>query len=320
KPASRLARSEYPPENFVPLQAEILDAGARLLKPGGVLVYSTCTFNLAENEAQVLAFLERHPDFELDDGLPHFPAGSGLDRGFPYEGQELLKRCLRIFPHHCEGEGHFAARFIRRSAETCLSSPRVLNSKAKRPKKARKSGQGTNLKLALEAYQNFLSQNHCGDAEGESYFLLDDTLVEAQIPPEELPKSAGIHCLHSGLSLGQVKIDRRGRARFVPDPLLALSKPIEFFGQRLELKPASDALRKLLQGQTLSLEDLPEAAAFDASYFLASYRGFGLSLLKREGSQIKNLFPAYFHGRALDLVQILAAGTSGEPSIEEDDE
>ena len=46
-------------------QLAILDSAAQMLKPGGLLAYSTCTFNPLENEATVARFLKSHPDFEI---------------------------------------------------------------------------------------------------------------------------------------------------------------------------------------------------------------------------------------------------------------
>ena len=83
-------------------QAAILDSAAQALRPGGVLVYSTCTFSPEENEETVRSFLDRHPDFVLED--------TGLSGGRP--GFFGLEQTRRIFPMD-GGEGHFAARMRR---------------------------------------------------------------------------------------------------------------------------------------------------------------------------------------------------------------
>ena len=96
-------------------QTAILNDAARMVRPGGKLVYSTCTFNRLENEGTVREFLRAHPDFEPDAfDLP----GVGTSR----DG------CLRLWPHRIEGEGHFLARFTRKPEETCarnVSLPEV---------------------------------------------------------------------------------------------------------------------------------------------------------------------------------------------------
>jgi len=99
-PASRDEWNPASPEGCARRQAEILDQAARMLRPGGRLVYSTCTFNTAENEGSVLGFLARHPDFAPEDfELPGAgPSHSGM---------------LRLFPHRLRGDGHFVARLRR---------------------------------------------------------------------------------------------------------------------------------------------------------------------------------------------------------------
>ncbi|HXD55298.1 MAG TPA: 16S rRNA (cytosine(967)-C(5))-methyltransferase RsmB [Solirubrobacteraceae bacterium] len=106
-------------------QFRILDCGAQALRPGGVLVYSTCTISPSENEQQIAAFLQRHPDFQLDDltaEMPHFamtaPAGNGerADEARPADAdaEAVARRSLLTLPHRHDTAGFFIAR-LRRS-------------------------------------------------------------------------------------------------------------------------------------------------------------------------------------------------------------
>lgn len=100
-PAARLEWSDASPETCAERQTGILDAAACMLKPGGRLAYSTCTFNDLENEGVIGRFLDAHSDFDLFPfslrGLP--PAPSGM---------------LRLWPHEIQGEGHFVALLQKR--------------------------------------------------------------------------------------------------------------------------------------------------------------------------------------------------------------
>ena len=78
-------------------QQAILGSAAQAVAPGGLLVYSTCTFNALENEAVVEAFCQEQPDF-------------------------LLERTVRLWPHRVAGEGHFAAR-LRRQGDAPPHAP-----------------------------------------------------------------------------------------------------------------------------------------------------------------------------------------------------
>ena len=97
------------------MQAAILAAGAGALRPGGVLVYSTCTISSTENERLIAAFLDSHPDFILDDlaaELPDFALASRA--GAPAGSAGVLARPLLTLPHRDRTAGFFIAR-LRRS-------------------------------------------------------------------------------------------------------------------------------------------------------------------------------------------------------------
>jgi 16S rRNA (cytosine967-C5)-methyltransferase len=96
-------------------QFRILDCGARALRPEGVLVYSTCTISPTENERLIAAFLEDHPDFQLDDlaaEMPDFAFRQGAEghpAGLPDGGSALM-----TLPHRHDTAGFFIARLRRR--------------------------------------------------------------------------------------------------------------------------------------------------------------------------------------------------------------
>lgn len=91
---------------FADLQRSILDQVVTMLKPGGMLLYSTCTFAPLENEQSIEYLLSLDDRLELVDFHPY----EGFDHGHPEwgnTGNETLTRCARLWPHKIEGEGHF---------------------------------------------------------------------------------------------------------------------------------------------------------------------------------------------------------------------
>lgn len=107
-----IAIDEWSPENVkmcAERQAEILDCAAKLVKVGGYIVYSTCTYSLEENEMTVDAFLERHPDFELvpvtEKVRENTADGIHFD-GCKCENIHYTRRC---YPNKTKGEGQFVA-------------------------------------------------------------------------------------------------------------------------------------------------------------------------------------------------------------------
>ena len=83
---------EHGPAYFAPIQKSVLESAAVMLKPGGVLVYSTCTFSRTEDEDNIEWFLQTHPDFEL-------------------------VRMKKLYPHEIRGEGHFVAELHKKERD-----------------------------------------------------------------------------------------------------------------------------------------------------------------------------------------------------------
>ena len=100
----RWKRSLEDIKKITELQVSLLDAAAKLVKPGGLLVYSTCTIAPEENEVQVKAFLERQPDFSLESAAGLLPDAVVSRRGF-----------LATIPHRHRMDGVFGARLRRKS-------------------------------------------------------------------------------------------------------------------------------------------------------------------------------------------------------------
>ena len=109
------AQTEWSAESVIALsalQAEILDNAASTVKAGGYLLYSTCTFSLEENEMNVDAFLERHPNFSVQSIspalLPYTAEGVVFDGA---RNPDALKKTRRFYPHLAMGEGQYVALF-----------------------------------------------------------------------------------------------------------------------------------------------------------------------------------------------------------------
>ncbi len=94
-------------DQMAPAQARMLAAGAGILRPGGVLVYSTCTINPTENERLIADFLDSHPEFSIEDLAAELPAFGFPSAGVPSQG------FLLTLPHRNHTAGFFIARLRR---------------------------------------------------------------------------------------------------------------------------------------------------------------------------------------------------------------
>ena len=153
-------------------QSAILETAAALLRSGGRLVYSTCTFAPEENEGVIAAFLAAHPEFEPEEISAPWFTKTGV-------GQ------FRLWPHKLRGEGHFAAVLRKKGEESCEGS---LCPAQKLPEQWVKFAKELGICLPV------------GKA-----VLFGTTLYWA---PVDMPELKSLKVLRPGLQLGEVKKDR----------------------------------------------------------------------------------------------------------------
>lgn len=201
-------------------QAEILDNAAKILKPGGVMVYSTCTFSMEENEETVRTFLERHPEYSIEKPAIHEKLVSA--------GFAERDGMYRLWPHKLKGEGHFAVRLVR--AED-----------AEAYEYKRKPLTGTAKKQDLKYFEEFAEKALKIKPQGE-YIMFGDSIY---LVPEEMISLKGIKVERAGLKLGCNK-----KNRFEPDHALALALRPEEAKQVTELAEPE----KYLRGETVGCE------------------------------------------------------------------
>lgn len=101
RPDARWRKEETDPTALVPIQEAILVSAAQLLKPGGTLIYSTCTIDPRENQELVSSFVQAHPEFRFDDIRPLLPEGLRSDAAEGY---------IQLYPHIHGTDGFFIAR------------------------------------------------------------------------------------------------------------------------------------------------------------------------------------------------------------------
>lgn len=244
------------PEVFVPIQRQILEAAYTLLRPGGTLVYSTCTYNTDENEGNVLDFLEAHGDCEVLD-----VAGSlGVSRGFDVDGTGRGLLCGRVWPHKQAGEGHFVA-LIRKGGEVAPVS--YEREKAKISREARE---------ALEAFCHQVGIPKT-IVPLDRLNLVKDTIY---LLPEDGPAVKGLRTFANGWLLGKVK-----KGRFEPSQAFANGLRGEQVQRCVSWAfDAGDAIR-YLKGETVS-------ADVENGWHLIAVEGAGIGWAKAVNKRLKN--------------------------------
>ncbi len=264
-------------------QRDILESAAQMLKPDGYLTYSTCTFAPEENEGVILHFISTHPEFEVVD--PKNPMvldciEKGLiDRGEPDwvdggEYAEQIKRTLRIFPHHANGEGHFAALLHKSEGAPTVSIKERKNDKKKQ--KERNSGRRqTTPESAYNLFSEFINDVTDETIDGVPCLFGE----QLYLCPKEFPSPhSGLRTLRHGLHLGTVVNGNR----FEPSHALALALDITRLKKSFPVD--LDSSWSYLRGNVLPCGN-------ENGWHVITLGSFPLGWGKASGAMMKNHYP-----------------------------
>ena len=222
----------YGPKHYSDLQRSIVPHAIRMLKPGGMLLYSTCTFSPEENEGTVKFMLDLDPDLEVVD-IPNRYEGFAPGRPELIEdGIEDLKKCVRIWPHKMNGEGHFIALLRKKD------KGEVLEKKTK-PRKDKA------LPTLLEEFMKDCSY----PINGNDIEIQEDRVY---MMPEGIKGMKGLRFLRSGLLLGTLTKDR-----FEPSQAFAMVLKKDQYKAIIDLSCFDHRVIRYLKGETIEVDDLP---------------------------------------------------------------
>ena len=251
------------PEVFAKMQREILDQAAALLKPGGMMLYSTCTFSELENEGSVDAFLKKHPDFHLAE----IPWYEGFCPGKPeLIGSTFpLDKCVRLFPHRIDGEGHFLALLQKDGVQGGSELAGKLPAGKLPPE----------LTEFLKDVRMPLDQ---------SRIQIKDTKVFWM--PEGIGKCPGLRFLRSGLYMGELL-----KKRFEPSQAFAMVLKKEEYASVIDLPALDERILRYLKGETIEVED--KECARSGGWQLVCVDGYPLGWGKLIRGTLRN---KYFSG------------------------
>ena len=251
------------------IQRELILQAADMLRPGGLLLYSTCTFAPTEDEGVVSWLLEKRPDMKLLE----IPQHSGFSPGVPGwgTGMESLKRCVRLFPHKIDGEGHFMALL-------------------------KKDGTGDNIRESVKTRTDpatekwlrlFFDEIGLRTLGGKPF---DFSRVETKgdkvyYLPSDSADFRGLVFLRNGLYLGDLK-----KNRFEPSQPFALALHKGDVEGTISLPVSDLRLERYLKGETLPIA--PGEAAHGKGWHLLCVEGWPLGFGKLVNQTLKNKYPA----------------------------
>lgn len=260
-------------------QKEILDNAAVMLKPGGMIVYSTCTFSKEENEDVIEYFLERHPDFTLEE-------------------------MERFWPHKVDGEGHFVAKLVRRGCvnelgadyDVCEDSCNKVEDtglKADRKTKKNKNSKNRknetkpaltkeNMKLLTEFLDETISEDMAAWIKNSRLVMFGEQLY--RLPDMEVDIK-GLKVQRAGLHIGEFK-----KQRFEPSHSLALALKLNDAKNLVKLTCDNPQTIGFFNGQSVVLSD-EQTAECKKGWALVCVDGYTAGWGKVNGTQVKNHYP-----------------------------
>lgn len=260
------------PDYYRKIQETIIKEGARMLKPGGCLLYSTCTFDREEDEGVIEALLQDNPQMELVP-LSRF---EGAEDGIGLSG------CIRLFPHRLKGEGHFLAMVRKKRAEESGAdgaAAELSDTGSRRGRACSSTGYPGRVNLEkepeLKAFLHMIKKDfepeRLVEKNGSVYYL-----------PEGFPPNARLRYLRTGLLMGELK-----KGRFEPSQALAMTLSSESFKNSLSFSGEDQRVVRYLKGETISLLEGEKPVK---GWCLVCVDGFALGFAKGNGMALKNKY------------------------------
>lgn len=253
--------SDYKSNQCIPIQREIFKSAFDMLKPGGCIVYSTCTFNPHENEKNIEFFINNY-DIEVDRLSPI----GGFERSRAHWTQskdESLSGGLRMWPHRGRGEGHFVCRLIKKGKG--LQNP---------VDKAQLNYTSKEAQKAVEVFHDFVDKN-MNDFENGIFHIRRTSLYKL---PQYLPELPKIKWENVGLYLGEYH-----KGRFTPSQALVMASKPENFKRVVRFEKDDHSIVRYLKGETLFNKG-------DKGFGIVCYERYPLGWIKQENDMLKNLY------------------------------
>ncbi|MCR5086256.1 MAG: RsmB/NOP family class I SAM-dependent RNA methyltransferase [Lachnospiraceae bacterium] len=298
QPAIMRNWEQYGTEYYSKLQHEILPQAIQMLRPGGMLLYSTCTFSALEDEEAVEFVLANYPEMEL---LPVIPEGREDEYaacGFDTGHQEWMRaplpevtKCARLFPHRLEGEGHFVALFRKKddaygagfvsgAADGACSGRKGNRSKANSGNRgAVRTVSGPKTPPAVSDWLSSLAKTPETSAKWDNSELVISGERVCMVP-RLMPDVSGLRVLRTGWYLGDYR-----KERFEPSQACAMGLAASEYPNVCNLEADDPNVIRYLKCETIETD-----TAVADGFVLVCVNGFPLGFAKAKDGVLKNRY------------------------------
>jgi len=256
------AWEEHGPEFFAKIQRSIVTQAARMLKPGGMMLYSTCTFDPEENEGTIEYLINQYPEFVIKEIRPYEGFACGKPEVTGSKAEDFAKT-VRIWPHKMHGEGHYVA-LLQKGEDTGMNKEYLTKNRVK--------------KVPEEILEFFKDVDWDMD-----WSRLELYSEKVYYMPENIPNVKGIRFLRTGLYLGDMK-----KNRFEPSQSLAMCLKKEEYKNTIHLEVSDERVLKYLKGETIDVDDIVSAKTKGWQLILVD--GYPLGWGKLANGTLKNKY------------------------------
>ncbi len=259
-------------EKCMEMQRGILTEAAGLVRPGGRIVYSTCTFDMGENESMMEWFMQGHPDF----GLAEMPKTGGVADGNVTGSHPESIRCARLWPQSLQGEGQFAAMLVKGSGNEIdgddVSGGRDGERKAEKCRSYRR------LRQYPEELRAFAEKNlNLLPFDGWNFYVMGNFLYACPFEPFNIDR---LKVLRMGVQIGEINYEK-----LKPSQQFIMTLRSGDFKRKCELDPFGNDVKKYLRGESLWVENASDG------FSAVCVNGFQLGGAELKGGMLKNLYP-----------------------------
>lgn len=267
---------QYGVDYYNKLQKEIILFAAKMLKPGGYMLYSTCTFSPEENEGTISYLMEQCPEFHVVNALPDEKTQKelgisyeGFDFGKPewVEGKEELEHCIRLWPHKINGEGHFVT-LLHKDVNSTGGNAFIDYSN--------NNPTGKNKNLLSEEALEFMKELAIPYKQ-EQLIVHDERVF---LIPEGLPNLKGLRILRQGLLIGEMK-----KQRFEPSQALASALKASDYSKMIHLSVDDPNVIRYLKCESIEPE-----GDYEDGWYVVCVEDYPLGWIKLTKSNAKNKY------------------------------
>lgn len=256
--------TQFKSSECIAMQRPIFEQAQSMLKPGGVLVYSTCTYNPDENERNIEYFSQNY-GFEPVKLNPDWGWESSRAE-WTHSKNEIYSYGLRLWPHKARGEGHFVAMLKKPGGNDSASNASVSQQNTFNSKECEK---------AVQALSAFLKDAMTKELTG-AFYLRGSSLY---LLPAGLKEVPALRWEKAGLYAGEYNKDR-----FEPSQSLVMASKASDFKRVFSLDARDQEVLRYLKGETLLVTG-------EKGYTGVLVDGFPLGWAKQEANTLKNLYP-----------------------------